>query len=149
MSKPTVEPLRLGRKKRIVQPKPIEEKGPVSHWIWEFLEREAPTKFYINDKTHPAFLLFPKWHVAASKRQCYLYMNTVGLLGKFRTEKKALTYLKNLVENANFPLKVYKVSKYGRKKDEFIFFAENIVQRIELTEHPTRAFNINRWGISE
>ena len=143
LSKPIVEPLRLGRRKA---PQKEQTITPASFNIfWELLEMEAPLKFYINGKDTPAFLLFPKYHWASSKSYHHLYMNTVGLIGKFTAEKKALARLKEIVENANFPVRVYKSSKYGRNRGKRILFAENKVQRIELTENPCKVFNIDEW----
>lgn len=115
--------------------------------LWELLEMEAPQKFYVNRKESPAFLLFPKWHFASTKTQHSLYMNRVGLIGRFTSEKKALERLKQIVESANFPLRLYKVTKFGRKRGKRILFAENSVQRVDMTDvrGPMKVFNIEEW----
>ena len=142
MSKPKVEPLRLGRRRK--QPeKPPSSTG--TSLLWELMEMEAPEKFCVNGKEHAAFLLFPKCHWAASKGYHHLYMNTVGLIGKYTARAKALERLREIVETANFALKVYRVSKYGRNRGKRIFFAENHVQRVEPSEFPTKVFNIKEW----
>lgn len=115
--------------------------------LWELLEMEAPLKFYVNGKESPAFLLFPKWHFASTKSHHSLYLNNVGLIARFSSEKKALERLKQIVENANFALRVYKVSKYGRKRGKRILFAENTIQRVDMTDArgPMKVFNIDEW----
>ena len=116
--------------------------------LWELLEMEAPLKFYVDGKEKPAFLLFPKWHWASTKTHHSLYMNGVGLVGKFSSERKALEHLKGIVENANFVLRLYKVNKFGRKRGKRIFFAENPIERIDKTtlKNPCKVFNIESWG---
>jgi len=99
--------------------------------LWELLEMEAPVKFYIDNAEKPAFLLFPKYHWAASKSRVFLYMNGVTKIGEFRSEKKALEFLKDKIENhATRHIKVYMVQKYGRKRGKRIFFAESKVKEL-------------------
>jgi len=94
--------------------------------LWDILELEAPIKFYIDACEEPAFLLFPKYHWAASKSHVALYMNSVAKIGDFRSEKKALEFLKDKIENhTTKPIKVYIVYKHGRKAGKRIFFAES------------------------
>ena len=148
MSKPKVEPLRLGR------PKKQPEKPPSPEGIgllWELMEMEAPEKFYVNGKDRPAFLLFPRGHWTSTKNGHSLYMNNVGLIGVFSSQKKAVERLKQIIQNANFPVKIYQVSKYGRKRGKHIFFAENTVQKVPLTPELVtegayvKVFNIKEW----
>lgn len=115
--------------------------------LWELLEMEAPEKFFIGDAEHPAFLVFPKYHWASTKTAHSLYLNTVGLIATFSTRKKAFDRIKELVENANYPLRLYRVSKFGGKRGKHIFFAKNAVGKINLTEAkgPVRAFDIKEW----
>lgn len=119
----------------------------MNKFLWELLEMEAPLKFFINGKESPAFLLFPKWHFASTKTQHSLYMNCVGLIARFTSEKKALARLKQIVEHANFPMRLYKVSKYGRKHGKRILFAENTSEGVDMTnaKGPMKAFNIEEW----
>lgn len=119
-----------------------------SRFLWELLEMEAPQKFYMDGKDHPAFLLFPKFHWASSKSMHTLYMNGVGVINTFTSERKALARLVGIVEEANFPVRVYRLSKTGRSKGKRILFAENKVQRIdkEKIRSPTRVFNIEEWN---
>jgi len=118
--------------------------GTLNQFVWELLEMEAPLKFYVDGKDKPAFLLFPKWHWASTKTQHSLYMNGVGLITKVSSEKKALMRLKEIVENANFALRLYKVSKFGSKRGKRILFAENTVERIDKNtlQNPCKTFNI-------
>jgi len=92
--------------------------------IWSILESEAPEKFYINDAKKPAFLYFPKWHHFAWEKKHTIYMNSIGLLGTFRSRRKAFAKLREIIETANEPVKVYRVSKTGRDKGKRVFFAE-------------------------
>lgn len=117
----------------------------MNKFVWELLEMEAPERFHINGKEKPAFLLFPKWHFASTKNHYSLYMNTVGLIARFTSKKKALERLRRIVETANFPVRVYKVSKYSQKQGKRVLFAENTIQRMEFTENPTKVFNIDEW----
>ena len=119
----------------------------MNQFVWELLEMEAPLKFFVDGKDKPAFLLFPKWHWASTKTQHSLYMNGVGLISKFSSEKKALERLKEIVENANFTCRVYKVNKFGSKRGKRILFAENITERVDRTtlQNPCKSFSIQEW----
>ncbi len=114
--------------------------------LWELMEMEAPLKFFVGGADKPGFLLFPRGHWASIKGGHSLYLNRVGLIAQFPSRKKALARLKEIVENANFPVRVYQVSKYGRNKEKRFLFAENTVQRIMPKEGcPTKVFNISEW----
>jgi len=125
--------------------------------LWDLMELEAPEKFYVGDAEKPAFLFFPKYHTFALKSKHCLYMNRVGLINTFTSERKAFERLRKIVENANFPVKVYRVSKTGRLRGKRILFAENRIQRInlekiQLEEGETRyvkVFNIPEWERDE
>ena len=94
--------------------------------LWDILELEAPIKFYIDDCEKPAFLLFPQYHPFASKSRVALYMNSVAKIGNFTSEKKALEFLKDKIENHTTKhVKCYIVYKHGRKAGKRIFFAES------------------------
>jgi hypothetical protein len=116
--------------------------------LWDLLELEAPEKFFVDGKESPAFLLFPKWHFASTKSYCSLYLSRVGLIGRYSSMKKALARLREIVENANFAVKVYQVSKHGRRRGKRRLFAENTVERIDRSQikAPTRTFNIEEWS---
>lgn len=118
-----------------------------SEILWELLEMEALEKFFVGNAKSPAFLLFPKYHWASTKSAHSLYLSNVGLIARFSSQKKALDRIKELVEKANYPLKLYQVSKFGRKRGKQILFAENKSSRIDLTKAkgPVRAFNIDEW----
>jgi hypothetical protein len=51
-------------------------------------------------------------------------MNRVGVIGYYPSRAKAETRLREIVENANYPVRVYR--KRGAK---MILFAENVVKR--------------------
>jgi rRNA processing protein Krr1/Pno1 len=110
------------------------------------MESEAPEKFFVNNAEHPAFLLFPKYSFLATNNKVSLYMNGVSLIANFKTEKLAKERLKQIIENANFPTRVYQVSKTGQKRGKRILFAENKIVRVQLTENPCRVFNIEEWS---
>lgn len=116
-------------------------------FLWELLEMEAPTQFYVNNKEHPAFLLFPRHHWA-SREGHTLYMNGVGVIDTFGSKKKALERLTEIIETANFPVKVQKICNWGRNKGKPIPFAENKVQRVDMTDAkgPCKTFEIQEWS---
>jgi hypothetical protein len=113
--------------------------------LWELMEMEAPEKFFINGAEQPGFLLFPKYSYLTLNNKVSLYMNGVGLIANFKTEKQAKERLKQIVETANFPTRVYQVSKTGSRRGKRILFAENTIQRVEPTENPCKVFNISEW----
>ena len=121
----------------------------MNKFLWELMEMEAPSKFCVGGREQSAFLLFPKYHYLSQNNKHTLYMNMVGLINTFTSEKKALERLRQIVENANFPVRVYKVSKYGRNKGKRVLFAENHEQRIDLTNAKEDAFckvfEIDEW----
>jgi len=116
-------------------------------FLWELLEEEAPQKFYVDGKENPAFLLLPRGHWASSKSMHTLYLNSISVIDTFTSEKKALERLTQIVENANFAVRVYRVVKYGRNRGKRILFAENTVERMDKTKliGPARVFNIDEW----
>lgn len=107
---------------------------------------EAQEKFFVDGKDQPSFLLFPKYSCLAVNNKVSLYMNRVGLIANFKTEKQARERLRQIVENSNFPVRVYQVSKTGQKRGKRIMFAENKVQRVELSENPCKTFNVEEWS---
>lgn len=116
--------------------------------LWEIMEMEAVEKFFVDGKEKPAFLYFPRYHyLSAQKTKHSLYMNTVGLISTFSSKKKTFTRLREIVENANFPLRLNQESKYGRNKGKRIVFAENKVQRVDMTnvKGQMKVFNIEEW----
>lgn len=117
--------------------------------LWELMEMEAPEKFFVDEKEHPAFLMFPKHHyLALETKKHNLYLNGVGLIAAFRTRKQLFERLKQIVEHANFPIKVWQVSKFGRQRGKKILFAENHIERVDMTnaKGPCRIFNIDEWN---
>jgi len=112
--------------------------------LWDILESEAPYKFFVDERKDPAFLLIPKWHYL-SLGGWELYLNHVGRICRLRSRQQALDRLREIIENANVPVKVYSVS--GKRRT---LFAENEITRISLekaTEPITfRVFNIDEWG---
>ena len=115
--------------------------------LWELMEMEAPETFFVNGKEHPAFLYFPRSHFLAMNGKHSLYMNGVSLISIFSSRKKAFDRLREIVASANFPLRLYRVSKYGSKRGKRILFAENHVQRVGMTDAKgaCKVFNIREW----
>ena len=122
-----------------------------NQFIWELVESEAPEKFFVNDAKSPAFLLFPKYHYLAQQNKVTLYLSSIGVINTFKTEKLALERLKQIVETANYPCKVFQVSKTGKQKGKKVLFAENKVQRWATPEadKPARTFNIVEWEVKQ
>lgn len=116
-------------------------------FLWKLLEMEAPEKFYIDGKEHPAFLYFPRYHWASREKKHTLYLNGVGVINTFGSKKKALERLKQIVESAYFAVRVYQVSRTGRNKGERILFAENTIDRVDKTRlnAPMKVFEIEEW----
>jgi len=119
--------------------------------LWELMELEAPRKFFVNGAEHPAFLLFPKYHYCSTKGKVSLYMNSVGLIATFTSERKALDRLKEIIEKANYPCRISQSSKYGKDKGKRFIFAENKIQRWSEPDpdKPARTFNIEEWMDNE
>jgi len=156
LSKPIIEQLHLGTRKKSklwkrsavkAEEQMKEPEGP-SDLLWELLASEASARFYVEKDDilakGPAFLYYPRHDPWAWKSRCTIYVNGIGVLDTYTSEKKALQRLKEIIENANFPLKVYKVST--RKP---VLFAENKVQRIDpsqiLEDCSVKVFNIPEW----
>ena len=91
-----------------------------------FMEDE----FYINDKNEPTFLIICTQHYP-SKWQ--IYIRGLGTLNTYSSHAKALNRLKEIVENANVPVEVYRKTKHRKKK---LLFAENKETRINLDKIP-------------
>lgn len=96
--------------------------------LWDILESEACSQYYIDDAEKPAFLLLSKYN-PLSHGGFELYMNNVALLGRFSSQKKAEDKLRTVISKANRPLKVFKVNKWGSHKGKRQFFADSIPQR--------------------
>jgi len=108
-------------------------------WIWQAAEAIALEKYYVElegeeRKLEPAFLT-----IYFKEKGYGLFVNGVGLIKFFSSRKKLHEYLKKLVENANFPLKLWKGLR-ARKP-----FAINTVQRVTPSELPCKVFNIPEW----
>jgi hypothetical protein len=92
--------------------------------IWDLMEIEAPDKFYIDDHDKPAFLMFPKYHhFSPWKGYVTLWMNRVGLIGKYKSKREALEKIHEIVGKASKPIRLYRVSSYGRNRGKRILFA--------------------------
>jgi len=90
--------------------------------LWSILESEACEQYFIGNAEKPAFLLLSKWN-PLSHGGFEVYMNSVALLGRFKTEKEAHEKLKQVMATAKKPLIFYKVDKFGRKQGTKQLFA--------------------------
>ena len=111
------------------------------------MELEASEKFFVDGKEHPAFLYFGRGHYLSINGKHSLYLNGVGLINTFRSRKATFERLKQIIENANIAIRVYRVSKYGGKKGKRILFAENKIERVDMTDAKgyMKVFNIDEW----
>lgn len=74
-----------------------------------------------------------------------LVLNNVGVIARYKRLKEAQNRIKELVESANYPMKVY-LKKHGKVKTHP--FAENTIQRVERPTEPdipVKAFEIKEW----
>jgi len=113
----------------------------VSKILWDLLESEARERFFIDAAPEPAFLI--SWGIFSPKGKCTLYLNTVGAINSFPSLKKAEERIKELVESARTPIKVYKGIKRGH-----LLFAENKESRLPATASEGNliaTFKIREW----
>jgi len=110
------------------------------NFVWEVAEKFlAFEKYYIEIDGRigegAAFLIikYPRGYG--------LFLNKVGLIRFFKSLRQARKRIKELVENANFPLAVWRDPVRDRKP-----FAENKVWRIKPKPGVYfKAFNIEEW----
>lgn len=117
--------------------------------IWGLMESEACHKFLINaNEEKVAFLILHKYSPINPTKGYALFLNHVGLIKAFKREKDALERVKQIVENAYFPLRIYKVSKHGRNRRRPVLFAENTVERVNMEGAigPHKVFEIDEWS---
>lgn len=113
-----------------------------ANFMWEMVESLASSKYYINDSEKPALLVLPK----LNSKGYDLYLNLIGKIASFKSERNATNRVKKLVETANYPLKLYRV-RYGRKdkkpfavNEEYSELYKNAVEG-----NPIKVFNIEEW----
>jgi hypothetical protein len=80
--------------------------------------------FHVNGTGKPGFMIFPHPHFHSGNKAIVLFMNHVGLIGCYPTRKKAEIRLQEIIEKANYPVRVYR-KYHGRIQ----MFAENTVKR--------------------
>lgn len=108
-------------------------------YLWEFAELIAIEKYHIEingeRKTSPALLV-----ISFNKKYC-LYLNHIGKIGCYKSKKEVHNKIKELVETANYPLKLWKGLKSKKP------FAENTQHRVDVSKinAPLRVFNIPEW----
>ena len=88
--------------------------------LWEILESEACEQYYIDDAQKPAFLLLSKYN-PLSHGGFELYMNSVSLIGRFKSQKKAEERLRQGISTAKKSMKIWKVSKWKSRKKRTLF----------------------------
>jgi hypothetical protein len=95
--------------------------------VWRIAEENLSTvKFYIDDCDRPGFFVIPVMGI--NPIPCFdLYLNSVGRIGTFRTLRKLYEVLREIIENANVPIVVFKKMTPTGKKE---FFAKNEIWRI-------------------
>ncbi len=88
----------------------------------------------------PAFLIVPLGEAYI------LILNNVGVIARYKRLKEAQNRIKELVENANYPMMVYRKKHNGKVSPHP--FAENLVQRVQPpteSDIPVKAFEIKEW----
>ena len=88
--------------------------------IWEILESEACEQYFIDVAERPAFLLLSK-HNPLSHGGYELYMNSVAILGRFSSQKKAEERLRAVLSTAKKSMKIWKVSRWKSRKKRTLF----------------------------
>lgn len=130
MSKPIVEPLRLGRRrKKPVEPK-HEEREPcdMASVLYEIMIGEATERFYINDAPKPAWVILGKYSILSSTRSSYeLWFSTMHRW-RLRTLKECHAKIKEMVSKAKVPMKVWREKRFGRV-DRELFAQKDSVNR--------------------
>lgn len=109
----------------------------LEHDFYELLkETFMEDEFFIDNKKDSAFIISctqikpDKWQIVG---------NGLGVIATYPSHKKALAALTKVVENANYPVKVYRTTRHRKTK---VLFAESKVTRIESEGlNPLRAFN--------
>lgn len=92
--------------------------------VWLAIEQEAVEKFYVELKggkraKKSAFLICRSiWTHGSGDWE--LYMNRVGSVGNFKTKKACIEKLKEIVENAVLPVRIWK-----QRKGKFELFFES------------------------
>ena len=111
-----------------------------SKFLWDAMEALAREKYYIGTVDKPAFLIYQ------SKRNYGLYLNSVGLINSYPSLKKARDRIKSLVENANYPMMVFKGKPKASTKKPFAMNEKSSEMYLNAKEDcMVRAFNIEEW----
>jgi hypothetical protein len=114
--------------------------------LWDVLPYIALEEYWIE--TEEGVAKAPAFFIVYLSNGYHLILNNLGTIRVYKKLKQAQDRIKELVESANYPMKVY------RKKDRKINphpFAENLIRRAEpLNEDtPLRAFDVKEWETSE
>ena len=128
MSKPIIEPLRLGRrKKKLIAAKPKErEPCDMASVLYEIMIGEATERFYINDAPKPAWVILGKYSMLSSTRSSYeLWFSTMHRW-RLRTLKECHAKIKEMVSKAKVSMKVWRDRRLRSGKREL--FAEKLCE---------------------
>jgi len=116
-------------------------------FLWNCLIDLAVEKFYIQKEDgtlhdKPCFIVIDDYPNVKTNRYS-LWLFKVGLIGQYPSKRKVLQKVKEIVENANFPVKVFR-GKHSRKP-----FAENKICRVDISRIKegayVKVFNIPEW----
>ena len=112
-----------------------------TQFLWECFEDIAEARFYIETEKgeiakSPAFLIYEKG----------LYLNGVGKIASFRSKVAIWRGIKELVENANYPMRLWR-SREPRKNEKPFAINYNYrnIPENPNPEAPIKAFNIKEW----
>ena len=110
--------------------------------VFDVLSYLAEEEYWIE--TEEGLAKGPAFFIVPSKRTYLLILNNVGLIDSYKRLKQAQIRIKELVENSNYPMKIY-LKKHGKIKSHP--FAFNLTRRVTpLNEDtPVKAFEIREW----
>jgi len=115
--------------------------------LWECACDLARERFYVERadgslSEEPAFIIVD-WFPLVKYKRYALYLYEVGLIDSFTSLAKALRRVKQLVEHANYPIRVFRDRKALQP------FAVNEEWRIDVSKLRegafVKAFNIPEW----
>lgn len=80
--------------------------------VWDILETEACTRYFINEAKKPAFLLLHKFN-PLTQGSFELYMNHLSRIAKVKTRKEATQRLDDMLCTTRMPITVHIQKKKG------------------------------------
>lgn len=116
----------------------------LSEALFDLLPELASEEYWIE--TEEGLASKPAFYIVESDGRYNLILNSLGSIKIYHKLKNAQDRIRELVENANYPMKVYRKTRRGKIRVNAKPFAVNTVQRMEPKEDaPIRAFNIKEW----